>query len=98
MTFFEYLEVNKRTKGKSYEMILNCLTSRAGYIDIANNYSTEWLLVTLQQFLSLRGFQEKMYLDCGLVAAGKEFRDAVKGFDQNHLLQYGVDKGIRFII
>ena len=79
-------------------MILNCLTSRAGYIDISNNYSTEWLLVTLQQFLSLRGSQEKMYLDCGLVAAGKEFRDAIKGFDQNHLLQYEVDKGIRFII
>lgn len=39
-----------------------------------------------------------MYLDCGLVAAGKEFRDAIKGFDQNHLLQYEVDKGIRFII
>ena len=49
----------------------------------------------LGRFLSLTGFPEKVYTVCEiqLLAVDQELRDAVKGFDQNHLLQHRVDKG-----
>ena len=49
----------------------------------------------LGRFLSLRGFPEKVYTVCQiqLLAVDQELMDAVKGFDQNHLLQHRVDKG-----
>ena len=58
-------EVKKRTFGKTYGVIFNCLASRAVHIDIASDYSTEKVLMVLRRFVSLRGYPSKLYSDNG---------------------------------
>ncbi|XP_033118408.1 uncharacterized protein K02A2.6-like, partial [Anneissia japonica] len=71
-------EVQKRTRGKAYGVIINCLVTRAIHLDIASDYSTEAFLQVFRRFVSVRGYPKKVYTDCGtqLSAADK----ALKGF------------------
>ena len=46
-------EVKKRTTGKTYGVILNCLGSRAVHVDLAADYSTEEFLMVLRRFVSI---------------------------------------------
>ena len=45
-------EVKKRTTGKAYGIIFNCLGTRAVHIDISPDYSTEKFLMVLRRFVS----------------------------------------------
>ena len=54
-------EVRKRTTGKAYGVIFNCLGARAVYLDLAADYSTETFLMVLRRFVSLRGYPYKLY-------------------------------------
>ena len=46
-------EVQKRTRGKAYGVILTCLNSRAVHIDIAPDYSTDTFLQLFQIALQI---------------------------------------------
>ena len=67
-------EFNKRSSGKGYGVIFTCLLTRAVYIDIATDYSTDAFLLVFKRFASLRGYPRKVFSDRGsqLVAASKE--------------------------
>ena len=73
-------EVKKRTTGKAYGLIFNCLTTRAVHVDVLPDYSTEKFLMALRHFVSIRGYPLKLYSDNGaqLVAANKEFKKVVR--------------------
>ena len=76
-------EVNKRSVGKSYGVIFTCLLTRAVYVDISSDYSTDAFLLTFRRFVSLRGYPSKIFSDVGsqLVAASKELKEMFNDFD-----------------
>lgn len=57
--------VKKRTTGKAYGVVFNCLVTRAVYIDVAEGYDTESFLTTLRRFVAIHGFPKTMYSDSG---------------------------------
>ena len=46
-------EVKKRTVGKAYGVIFNCLGTRAVHVDLAPDYSTEKFLLVLRRLVSM---------------------------------------------
>ena len=91
-------EVKKRTFGKTYRVIFNCLASRAVHIDIASDYSTEKFLMLLRRFVSLRRYPSKLYFDDGpqLVAASSELLNVTKSWNQKELEAFGVVEGFQW--
>ena len=92
-------EVKKRTTGKAYGLIFNCLATRAVHVDISPDYSTEKFLMVLRRFVSIRGYPSKLYSDNGaqLLAANKELKKVVKDLDSKPLQQFGVTQGLKWI-
>ena len=70
-------EVQKRVHGKAYGVIFTCFTSRAVYVDLAHDVSTDGFLQVLRRFSSLRGWPSKIVSDNGtqFVGASNELRD-----------------------
>lgn len=91
-------EVKKRTTGKAYGIIFNCLASRAVHVEISPDYSTEKFLRALRRFVSIRGYPSKLYSDNGsqLVAANVELRSVIQGLDQKSLKDFGVTQGLQW--
>ena len=91
-------EVNKRTTGKAYGVIFNCLTTRAVHIEVAANYSQNGFMQVLRRFVSIRGYPSKMISDAGsqLVSASKELRDVFNTFNNDVLLQFGAQNGMEW--
>ena len=91
-------EVKKRTTGKAYGVIFNCLSTRAVHVDLASDYSTEKFLMVLRRFASIRGYPSKPYSDNGpqLVAANEELKNIVKGWNQEELKEFDVMEGFKW--
>ena len=72
--------VKRRTHGKAYGVIFNCLVTRAVYLDLAEGYSANDFLATYQRFISVRGAPKILYSDRGgqLIAAGKNIESIGK--------------------
>ena len=85
-------EVKKRTTGKAYGLIFNCLATRDDHVDISPDYSTEKFLMVLGRFVSIRGYPSKLYSDSGaqLVSANKELKRVIKDLNPQSLKQFGV--------
>lgn len=73
--------VNKRSRGKVYGLILDCIVTRAVYIDVEVDYSTEGFLMAFRRFVSLHGYPKQLYSDRGtqLVGTSKELKGIIKG-------------------
>ena len=90
--------VKKRTTSKAYGVIFNCIGTRAVYLDLAPDYSTESFLMVLRRFVSLRGYPSKIYSDNGtqLVAASQELKNVTKFWDWEKLRSFGVMEGFEW--
>ena len=86
-------EVNKRTRGKAFGLILTCLATRAMHIDLIADYSTDAFLQGFRRFISIRGAPLNIYSDPGsqLEGACKELKQMIKGLDQDKLKDFGVN-------
>ena len=84
-------EVQKRVRGKAYGIIFTCFVSRAVYVDIANDYSTNGFLQVFRRFCSLRGWPAKIYSDQGtqLVGASNELKSIISQLDWKAINNYG---------
>lgn len=91
-------EVKKRTIGKAYGVIFNCLGTRAVHVDLAPDYSTEKFLMVLRRFVSLRGYPAKLLSDNGtqLTAANEELQKVYKAWDWDELAAFGATKGLQW--
>ena len=87
----------KRCKGKAYGLIFNCCVSRAVYIYIAADYSTDGFLMPFRWFVSLQDYPDKVISDCGtqLMAASKELKD-IKGLKQEQMKEYDAEMGMKW--
>ncbi|XP_064107962.1 uncharacterized protein LOC135216519 [Macrobrachium nipponense] len=86
--------VKRRTYGKAYGVIFNCLVSRAVYVDLAESYDTKGFLTVFQRFLTIRGYPKTIHSDLGsqLVSACKELR-----LDKSKIQKYGANGGTTWI-
>ena len=91
-------EVNKRSRGKAYGVLFNCLLSRAVYIDVVPDYSTASFIMVLRRFVSLRGYPSKLYSDHGsqLTAASRELQAAVRDLNSDELRRFGAENGLEW--
>ena len=91
-------EVNKRSRGKAYGIIFNCMVSRGVHIDLATNYSTEGFLLPFRRFVSIRGYPKEVYSDNGtqLSAASKELQKIIFTLDQQQLKEFGAEMGLEW--
>ena len=53
--------IKKRTHGRAFGVIFNCLVTRAVYLDLAEGYSTDDFLTTFRRFIAIRGAPKFMY-------------------------------------
>ena len=88
--------VRRRIHGKCYGVIFVCLSSRAMYLDIVENYSTDAFLGALKRFVSIRGFPSTLHSDNGtqLTCANKQLRDVTKNFDMKEVCKFGSNEGM----
>lgn len=91
-------QVKKRTIGKCYGVLFNCMSTRAVHIDLVDDYSTEAFLLALRRFTSLRGYPAKLYSDNGpqLVAAREELQNMTKKWNLKELETFGVNEGLKW--
>ena len=73
--------------GKGYGVIFTCLLTRAVYVDLSSDYSTDAFLLVLRRFASLKGYPAKIYSDVGsqLEAASKELEEMFNDFDWSRI-------------
>ena len=76
-------EVKKRTIGKAYGVLLNCLGTRAVHVDLAPDYITEKFLMVLRRFMSIKGYPTKLLSDnrTQLTAANEELQKVSRAWD-----------------
>ena len=88
-------EVQKRTRGKCYGVLITCFTSRAVYVDLSRDYSTDSFLQVLRRFSTFRGWPNKIYSDNGsqLVAASKELKETISNIDEEKLIGFCASQG-----
>lgn len=89
-------EVQKRTHGKGYGVIFTCVISRAVYLDISCDYSTEAFMQVLRRFASFRGWPGKIISDQGtqLVGASNELKAIVASIDKHQVQQFCSEKNV----
>ena len=89
-------EVQKRTHGKGYGVIFTCVVSRAVYLDISCDYSTEAFMQVLRRFASFRGWPGKLISDQNtqLVGSSNELKAIVASIDKHKVQQYCSEKNV----
>ena len=88
--------VRRRVHGKCYGVIFVCLSSRAVYLDIVENYSTDAFIGALKRFVSIRGFPNTLHSDNGtqLTCANKQLRDITNNFNMEEIGKFGSNEGM----
>ena len=88
-------EVQKRTRGKAYGVILCCDVSRAVHLDVVPDYSTASFLLALRRFASIRGWPKNIHSDRGsqLSASARELQQMVKGLNWEEIQRYSHQQG-----
>ena len=89
-------EVNKRTRGKAYGVLFNCLLSRAVHLEAVSDYSTNSFLLAIRRFMAIRGCPIKVWSDRGtqLVAASKEMKPVIVNHDMESVTTFGSKNSI----
>ncbi|KAK4322627.1 hypothetical protein Pmani_006604 [Petrolisthes manimaculis] len=88
--------VKGRCRRKVYGIILNCLSTRASYVDLVEGYDADSLITTLRRFIAVRGFPRSMYSDYGsqLKLASKEIGCMNRYHEK--LAQFGNEGGLEW--
>lgn len=71
--------VKKRTHGKGYGVLFNCLVARAMYTDVAEGYDMGSFFMVVRRFVSNKWYPIKMIYDAGtqLIALWRELQKIV---------------------
>ena len=91
-------EVKKRTTGKCYGVLFNCMSTRAIHVDLAPDYSSEKFLLVLRRFVALRGYPTKLYSDNRpqLVAANQELQKMTRNWNWKDLREFRLTEGFQW--
>lgn len=96
--FFVRGEVQKRTTGKAYRVILTDLGSRAVHIEGCFGYDTGSFLLSLKRFVSIRGWPSHIYSDqeSQVIAANKELKTMWKSIDKARINKTSATSGTKW--
>ena len=85
-------EVNKRSRGKAFGLILDCLYSRAVHIELVIDYSTDAFLQGFRRFMALRGTPNNVYSDPGsqLQGANNVLQKMMENIDEAKLKEFAI--------
>ena len=85
-------EVNKRSRGKAFGVILNCLYSRAVHIELVIDYSTDAFLQGFRRFMALRGTPSNIYSDPGsqLQGANNVLQKMIESMDEAKMKEFAI--------
>ena len=87
-----------KVKKKVYGVLFACLASRAVYLDIADDYSTQAILHCLRRFQADKGHCSLLVSDPGtqLVGAKNELEEVRSGWSQEELVRFGAKNGMEW--
>ena len=97
-------EVQKRTTGKAWGIIITDLVSRAVHLEAVFEYGTDPFLVAFSKFVNIRGYPRKMYSDPGpnLAAASRELAEAWEsmwqGSNKEKIVSKAAENGMDWIL
>ena len=91
-------EVQKRTTGKCYFILMTDLASRAVHIECTFGYDTTSFLIAFSRFVNVRGWPANIYSDPGsqLVGAERELQEAWSQIDRDTLVKEGAQSGTQW--
>ena len=94
--FLIKVEVNRRTRGKGYGVILTCIATRAVFSVLASDCSTDGFLAVFRRFTSIRGYPAKLYSDNGkeFRGASRELKSILKDLDWEEICRFGAAAGV----
>ncbi|XP_068245361.1 uncharacterized protein [Palaemon carinicauda] len=89
--------VKKRTTGKAYGVIFNCIVTRAVYIDVVDGYDTYSFLKCFRRFTAVHGYPDTVHSDLGsqLVSASKELKSD-NNWNINEITEFGAKEGLKW--
>ena len=92
--------VKQRTKKKVWGVIFTCTVTRATYIDLTEDYSTDAILQTLRRFVSIRGCPGEIQSDQGsqLIAAAKDIAQLVEKWDWKPIHEWAANSKIKWTL
>ena len=90
--------VKRRTHKKVWGTIFNCTVTRAVYIDLTEDYSTDSILQTLRRFVAIRGCPGEIQSDQGsqLIAAAKDIAQLVEQWDWKPIHEWATNNKIKW--
>ena len=96
--FYVRGEVQKKTTGKAWGLILTDICCRAVHIEVVHGYSTEQFMLGLSRFAALRGWPSIIYSDPGsqLKGAEADLRQIWESIDLTVLQTLGAQKGLKW--
>ncbi|XP_068224543.1 uncharacterized protein [Palaemon carinicauda] len=89
--------VKKRTTGKAYGVIFNCIVTRAVYIDVVDGYDTYSFLKCFRRFTAVHGYPDTVHSDLGsqLVSASKELKSD-NNWNIHEITEFGAKEGLKW--
>ena len=91
------VQLNKRSHGKRWGVMLTCLATRAVHLEIVEDLSTSGFIQSLMRFLNRRGqCTEFLYSDCGSNFTGcdSEFKEIVRILDAKRMKELGLTRNL----
>ena len=92
--------VKKRTHKKVWGVIFDCTVTRALYLDLTEDYSTDAILQTIRRFTSIRGCPSEIQSDQGsqLIAAAKDIASLVADWDWKPIQEWAASRQIKWTL
>ena len=87
-----------RVRKKVWGVLFVCTTTRAVYIDVADDYGTESILHCVRRLMADRGEIKLIISDPGsqLKGANREFKEYREGWDEAELIRFGAKCGLEW--
>ena len=92
--------VKQRNKKKVWGVIFNCTITRALYIDLTEDYSTEAILQVIRRFVAIRGCPAEIQSDQGsqLIAAAKDIAELTTCWDWEPIETWATNNRIKWTL
>ena len=90
------VKICRNKTSKRYGVMFTCLNTRAEHLELAADCSTMEFMQVLRRFFAIRGQPAKLVSDNGtqLVAAEKELREMIKGWNEKELKDFCAEKSV----
>ena len=92
--------VKQRSRKKVWGVIFSCTVTRAMYLDLTEDYSTDAILQVIRRFVTVRGCPSEIQSDQGsqLIAAAKDIGELFKKWDWKTIHDLAANNTIKWML